>query len=94
MPGGVTRPCAPSAPWAASRCSSRARKGARVWDEDGNELPRLRRSLGAADPRPRAPAVVEAVAAQAPPGRTFGAPTRLEVELAETVAPPRARRSR
>lgn len=64
----------------------RAARGAYVEDEDGNRLidyvgafgPAI---LGHADPR-----VVRAVAEQAERGFSYGAPTRLEVELAETIA--------
>ncbi len=64
----------------------RAARGAYVEDEDGNRLidyvgafgPAI---LGHADPR-----VVAAVAEQAERGFSYGAPTRLEVELAETIA--------
>ena len=60
-------------------------QGAYVWDSDGNRLLDFVQSYGAsilghADPR-----VVEAVAAAASRGTTFGAPTEGEVLLAEAM---------
>ncbi len=84
-PGGVNSPVrAWKAVGAAPRFIASA-YGAYVQDEDGNRFidyvgafgPAV---LGHADPR-----VVRAVADQAASGFSYGAPTRLEVELAETI---------
>ena len=63
----------------------RKAKGSRIWDEDGNSYidyvcswgPLI---LGAAYPK-----VVTAIRAQAAKGTTYGAPTKLETELAELI---------
>jgi glutamate-1-semialdehyde 2,1-aminomutase len=85
MPGGVNSPVrAFRAVGGSPRFIERGR-GSRVWDADGREYidyigswgPLL---LGHAHPR-----VVDAVTRQAANGTAFGAPTALEVEMAETV---------
>ena len=58
-------------------------------------LHRLRRLLGAADPRPRASRRrATRCRRRAPHGLSFGAPTELEIEMAETLVPRCCRRSR
>lgn len=60
-------------------------RGARVWDEDGNEYVDYVGSWGPLILGHAHPAVVEAVVQAARDGTSFGAPTRREVELAELV---------
>ena len=68
---------------AASTDLRRARRGLRAGRRRRQPLRRLGLLVGAADPRPRRhPACVEAVAAAAGAGTSFGAPTEAEVELA------------
>jgi glutamate-1-semialdehyde 2,1-aminomutase len=86
IPGGVNSPVRA---WSAVKGSTRfieRAQGAYVFDADGNRLidyvgsfgPAI---LGHADPR-----VADAVAAQTKKGFSFGAPTELEIELAETIS--------
>jgi glutamate-1-semialdehyde 2,1-aminomutase len=60
-------------------------KGARVWDADGNEYVDYVGSWGPLILGHAHPAVLRAVRAAADAGTSFGAPTQLEVELAEAV---------
>ncbi len=59
--------------------------GARVWDEDGNEYVDFVGSWGPAILGHAHPAVVEAVQTRIADGLSFGAPTAIEVELAERI---------
>jgi len=59
--------------------------GARVWDADGNEYLDLVCSWGPLILGHAHPDVVRAINEQAALGTSFGAPTELEVELAETI---------
>ncbi|MEE9607801.1 MAG: glutamate-1-semialdehyde 2,1-aminomutase [Myxococcota bacterium] len=85
IPGGVNSPVrAFAAVGGVPRFIERG-KGARVWDADGNEFIDYLGSwgsliLGHANPR-----VVRAVRAAAARGTSFGAPTELEIELAEAI---------
>src|SRR5690606_3602398 len=60
-------------------------KGSRIWDVDGNEYIDYVLSWGPLILGHAHPAVIEAVNRAAQSGTSFGAPTELEVELAETV---------
>jgi glutamate-1-semialdehyde 2,1-aminomutase len=84
-PGGVNSPVRAFRSVGGDPLFIRRGRGARVWDEDGNEYLDFLGSwgpliLGHAHPR-----IVEAVANAARDGTSFGAPTAREVELAELV---------
>jgi glutamate-1-semialdehyde 2,1-aminomutase len=86
MPGGVNSPVRAWKAVDATPLFIAAASGAHVQDEDGNRFidyvgafgPAI---LGHADPR-----IVQAVARQAEQGFSYGAPTRLEVDLAERIS--------
>jgi len=86
IPGGVNSPVRAWKAVDATPLFIAAAAGAYLHDEDGNRFidyvsafgPAI---LGHADPR-----VVQAVAQQAEHGFSYGAPTRLEVELAERIS--------
>jgi len=59
--------------------------GARLWDADGNEYIDYVCSWGALILGHAHPKVVEAIAAQARRGTSYGMPTELEVELASKI---------
>jgi glutamate-1-semialdehyde 2,1-aminomutase len=85
IPGGVNSPVrAFRAVGGQPRFIARAR-GARVFDEDGNELIDHVGSWGPMILGHGHPAVLEAILAQAAVGISYGAPCRLEVEMAEMV---------
>ncbi len=85
IPGGVNSPVRAFGAVGGSPPFLARGKGARVWDADGNEYVDYVGSwgplvLGHADP-----GVLRAVREAARHGTSFGAPTELEVELAETL---------
>ncbi len=85
MPGGVNSPVRAFRAVGGDPLFVARGHGARVWDEDGRDYLDYVLSwgpliLGHADP-----SVVAAILAQARRGTTYGAPCRLEVELAEIV---------
>jgi len=85
LPGGVNSPVrAFKAVGGVPRFLARA-EGARVWDEDGREYVDHVGSWGPMLLGHSHPAVVEAIRRQAGIGTSFGAPSRLEVEIAETL---------
>jgi glutamate-1-semialdehyde 2,1-aminomutase len=85
-PGGVNSPVrAFGAVGGTPRFIARA-SGARVEDVDGNRYLDYVASWGAIIAGHAHPVVVEAVRAAAARGTSFGAPTTLEVELAERIA--------
>ncbi len=85
LPGGVNSPVrAYKAVGGTPRFIARA-DGARVWDEDGNELVDYVGAWGPMILGHRHPAVVAAVERQLASGFAFGAPTALEVEMAAAV---------
>ncbi len=85
LPGGVNSPVrAFKAVGGVPRFIARA-EGARVWDEDGHEYVDHVGSWGPMLLGHSHPGVVEAVRQQAGIGTSFGAPSRLEVEMAETL---------
>src|SRR3977135_2083511 len=59
--------------------------GARMWDADGNEYIDYVCSWGALILGHAHPKVVEAIAAQARRGTSYGMPTELEIELAARI---------
>jgi glutamate-1-semialdehyde 2,1-aminomutase len=86
LPGGVNSPVrAFKAVGGVPRFLARA-EGARVWDEDGREYVDHVGSWGPMLLGHSHPAVVEAIRRQAGIGTSFGAPSRPEVEMAETLA--------
>jgi glutamate-1-semialdehyde 2,1-aminomutase len=85
LPGGVNSPVrAFKAVGGSPRFIARA-EGARVWDEDGRAYVDHVGSWGPMLLGHSHPAVVEAVRRQAGVGTSFGAPSRLEVEMAEAL---------
>jgi glutamate-1-semialdehyde 2,1-aminomutase len=85
LPGGVNSPVrAYGSVGGTPRFIERAR-GARIADEDGNEYLDYVGSWGPMLLGHSHPAVVEALRLQLERGTSFGAPTRLEVEVAETL---------
>ena len=85
MPGGVNSPVrAFRAVGGTPRFIARA-EGARLWDEDGRVYVDHVGSWGPMLLGHGHPAVVEAIRKQVALGTSFGAPSRLEVEMAETL---------
>ena len=85
MPGGVNSPVrAFRAVGGSPRFIERGR-GSRVWDVEGREYIDYIGSWGPLLLGHAHPSVVEALASQAARGTSFGAPTALEVEMAETI---------
>jgi glutamate-1-semialdehyde 2,1-aminomutase len=85
IPGGVNSPVrAFKAVGGTPPFIARAR-GARLWDEDGNEYLDYLGSWGPMILGHAYPAVISAVRAAAERGLSYGAPTRREVELAELI---------
>jgi glutamate-1-semialdehyde 2,1-aminomutase len=85
MPGGVSSPVrAFRGVGGTPRFIARG-QGARIVDADGNEYIDYVLSWGALALGHADPEVVEAIAAQAARGTSFGAPTQLETELAELI---------
>jgi len=86
IPGGVNSPVrAFRAVGGAPLFVARA-EGSRLWDADGRAYIDFVGSWGPLILGHAAPAVVEAVIEAARRGTSYGAPTALEVEMAETVA--------
>ncbi len=86
LPGGVNSPVrAFRAVGGTPRFIARA-AGARVWDEDGHELIDYLGAWGPMILGHRPPAVMAALERQLALGLAYGAPTALEVELAEAIA--------
>ena len=85
IPGGVNSPVrAYGSVGGTPRFIARG-KGCRVWDEDGNEYIDYVGSWGPLILGHAHPAVLRAVRQTMNHGTTFGAPTELEIELAEVV---------
>jgi glutamate-1-semialdehyde 2,1-aminomutase len=85
IPGGVNSPvraftAVGGTPYFVARAA-----GSRVWDVEGREYIDYVQSYGATILGHAHPAVVEAVAAAAAAGTTYGAPTEREVLLAEEI---------
>jgi len=85
LPGGVNSPVrAYRAVGGTPRFITRA-QGSRVWDADGNELVDYVGAWGPMILGHRPPAVIAAIERQLASGLAFGAPTALEVDMAETI---------
>ena len=84
-PGGVSSPVRAFKAVGGHAPLRGPRRGPALLGRGRPRLRRLRRLLGADDPRPRPPAVLAAVREAAARGTSFGAPCALEVELAERV---------
>ena len=85
LPGGVNSPVrAYRAVGGTPRFLARA-QGSHVWDEDGHELIDYVGSWGPMLRGHRPPAVMAAIERQLASGLAFGAPTSLEVEMAEAI---------
>ena len=86
LPGGVNSPVrAYRAVGGTPRFIARA-EGARVWDEDGHELIDFVGAWGPMILGHRPATVIAAIERQIAAGLAFGAPTGLEVEMAEAIA--------
>jgi glutamate-1-semialdehyde 2,1-aminomutase len=86
IPGAVNSPVRA---WNAVKGSTlfiERAQGAYVFDADGNRFIDYVGSYGPAVLGHASPKVIEAVAAQAANGFSYGAPTELEVEIAETIS--------
>jgi glutamate-1-semialdehyde 2,1-aminomutase len=96
IPGGVNSPVRAWKAVGASPLFIAAASGAYLRDEDGNRFIDYVGAFGPAILGHADPQVVRAVAEQALNGFSYGAPTRLEVELAELIsaAIPRAEKVR
>src|SRR5437773_7088255 len=85
LPGGVNSPVRAFRAVGGDPLFIARARGSRMWDADGNELIDYVGSWGPMILGHSHPAVVAAVTEQLRSGASFGAPSRLEVELAETV---------
>ena len=85
IPGGVNSPVRAFGSVGGTPPFLARGQGATVWDEDGNAYLDAVGSWGPMILGHAHPGVVEAVADAARDGTSFGAPTRREVDLAETV---------
>ena len=85
MPGGVSSPVRAYRAVGGDPAFIVRGAGARVWDADRHEYIDLVCSWGPLILGHAHPDVVRAIVAQAALGTSFGAPTPLEVELAETI---------
>ncbi len=85
IPGGVNSPVrAFGAVGGVPRFIERG-KGCRIWDADGHEFIDFVGSWGPLIAGHANPAVLKALRAVMASGTSFGAPTRLETELAEVI---------
>ncbi len=85
MPGGVNSPVRAFKSVGGDPLFVKKANGSRVWDVDGNEFIDYVASWGPLIFGHAHPQIVEAVQRQAELGTSYGAPTELEVELAERV---------
>ena len=86
FPAASTARCGRSAPSAAPRPFIQRGEGARLWDADGRSYIDFVGSWGPLILGHAAPAVVEAITEAARRGTSYGAPTALEVEMAEAIS--------
>jgi glutamate-1-semialdehyde 2,1-aminomutase len=86
IPGGVNSPVRAFKAVGGDPPFMARGKGARVWDADGNEYVDWCGSWGPLILGHAHPAVLEAIAAAAKDGTSFGAPTEREVVFAERIA--------
>ncbi len=85
IPGGVNSPVRAFRAVGGSPLFIARGQGAYVWDEDGNRFIDYVLSWGPLIAGHAHPKVVEAITRTAQKGTSFGAPTRLEIRLAEKV---------
>ena len=85
IPGGVNSPVRAFRAVGGTPVFFREGRGARLWDEDGREYVDYVGSWGPLILGHAHPEVVAAVNAAASRGLSFGAPTRLELEMAELL---------
>jgi len=85
IPGGVNSPVRACKSVGCDPVFIARAKGPLVWDADGNEYVDMVSSWGPMILGHAHPAVIEAIEKAAADGTSFGAPTELEVELAEQV---------
>ena len=85
MPGGVNSPVRAFKSVGGSPLFINKAKGSRVWDVDGNEYIDYVGSWGPLIFGHAHPQIVEALKRQVELGTSYGAPTELEIELAERV---------
>jgi glutamate-1-semialdehyde 2,1-aminomutase len=85
MPGGVNSPVRAFKAVGGTPPFIRSGKGSHFWDEDGNEYIDYVGSWGPLILGHAHPAIVQAIQESSAKGTTFGAPTRVEVELAERI---------
>jgi len=85
LPGGVNSPVRAFKSVGRNPLFIRRADGARLWDVDGNEFIDYVGSWGPAILGHAHPRVIEAVRKAALHGTSFGAPTELEVQLAERI---------
>ncbi|MGH7279304.1 MAG: glutamate-1-semialdehyde 2,1-aminomutase, partial [Candidatus Rokuibacteriota bacterium] len=86
IPGGVNSPVRAFRGVGGRPFFVERAQGATVWDVDGRAYIDLVASWGPLILGHAPPAVVDAIAAAAGRGTTYGAPTAMEVELAEAIA--------
>jgi glutamate-1-semialdehyde 2,1-aminomutase len=85
IPGGVNSPVRAFKGVGGTPLFLEKAKGARLWDVDGNEYIDYVGSWGPAILGHTDPDVLEAIKKQLPYGLSFGAPTELEIQLAEMI---------
>jgi len=85
MPGGVNSPVRAFRPVGGDPLFMERGEGSRIFDVDGNSYIDYVMSYGPLVLGHSYPEVIEAIEAAARKGTTFGAPTELEVELADLV---------
>jgi glutamate-1-semialdehyde 2,1-aminomutase len=85
LPGGVNSPVRAFGAVGGTPLFIARASGARIWDEEGQERIDYVGSWGPMLLGHGHPAVVAAIREQAALGTSFGAPSRLEVEMAETL---------
>ena len=85
MPGGVNSPVRAFKAVGGTPLFIRSGKGSHFWDEDGNEYIDYVGSWGPLILGHAHPAIVQAIQESSAKGTTFGAPTRVEVELTERI---------
>ena len=85
MPGGVNSPVRAFLPVGKDPLFMERGEGSRIFDADGNSYIDYVMSYGPLVLGHSCPEIIEAIETAARKGTTFGAPTELEVELAELV---------
>ena len=85
LPGGVSSPVRAFGAVGGTPPFIARGKGAYLWDEDGNRYVDMVCSWGALVAGHAEPSVVEAISRAAERGSSFGAPTELELRLAERI---------